>query len=194
MYLDFKMDNSKNKLIIIGGSNGAGKTTFAKYLKKNNFLDIFVNADQVAVGLGSHELSDITAGKVVLKRINGYLNSNENFSIETTLSGRKWIKLIKQAKENNYEIICYYIFLESKELAINRVKNRVLRGGHNISEDVIIRRYKRSIDNFKNLYKDLVDHYLIFNNTHTFCKIINAKNYERDIVLNNKQNKFFWSI
>jgi predicted ABC-type ATPase len=60
-------------------------------------------------------------------------------------------------KEQDYELHFFYLWLPSVDLAISRVKERVLRGGHDIPEPVIRRRFQRSFGNFWNYYRPIAD-------------------------------------
>ena len=153
------------KCYILAGPNGAGKTTFA-----NEFLPIeaeclnFINADLIAHGLSPFQPSKmaIEAGRLMIHRISECVRKNESFAFETTLSGRGYYKKIGEWKKHGYEIILYFFKLPSSEFAIARVKLRASRGGHNIPERDIRRRFVRSWDNFNTLYKPLVDSWAIF--------------------------------
>ena len=158
------------QLYFIGGCNGAGKTT-ASYTVLPEILECkeFVNADEIARGLSpfNPESMAIEAGKLMLKRIDELLKAGESFSIETTLSTRSYAKLIKQARAQGYKISLIYFWLNSPELAINRVAQRVKNGGHNIPREVIIRRYAASINNLFRIYMPLVDYWLLADNSTT---------------------------
>lgn len=158
------------QLYFIGGCNGAGKTT-ASYTVLPEILQCkeFVNADEIARGLSpfNPESMAIEAGKLMLKRINELLHACESFSIETTLSTRSYAKLIKQARAKGYKISLIYFWLNSPELAINRVAQRVKNGGHNIPREVIIRRYAAGINNLFRIYMPLVDYWLLADNSTT---------------------------
>lgn len=155
----------KKRCYIIAGPNGAGKTTFAQ-----EFLPIeaeclnFVNADLIAQGLSPFQPDRIAfeAGRLMLQNINECVRKNESFAFETTLSGKGYINKIKSWKSKNYEVIIYYLKLPTVELAIERVKNRVSEGGHNVPEEIIVRRFKRSSSNFQKIYKNLADSWIIF--------------------------------
>lgn len=103
----------------------------------------FVNADEIARGLSPFqpEKAAIPAGKIMLRRIQDLLFRRQDFAFETTLSSRNSISLIEQARQVNYSITLIYYWLHSVELAIERVKVRVSKAGHNIPENIIIRRY-----------------------------------------------------
>ena len=158
------------QLYFIGGCNGAGKTT-ASYTVLPEILQCkeFVNADEIARGLSpfNPESMAIEAGKLMLKRINELLHACESFSIETTLSTRSYAKLIKQARAKGYKISLIYFWLNSPELAISRVAQRVRNGGHNIPREVIIRRYAAGISNLFRIYMPLVDYWLLADNSTT---------------------------
>lgn len=132
-----------NKLYIIAGGNGAGKTT-ASYTILPEILDCkeFVNADEIARGLSPFqpEEAGIEAGRLMLNRIKKLRASGESFAFETTLSTRSYVQFIDKAKQLNYLVTCLFFWLESEELAISRVETRVKEGGHHIPENVIRRR------------------------------------------------------
>lgn len=153
------------KCYIIAGPNGAGKTTFA-----NEFLPIeaeclnFINADLIAQGLSPFQPSKmaIEAGRLMIQHINECVKKNESFAFETTLSGKGYAKKIKEWKKQQYEIIIYYLRVPTVEFAIERVKFRVTQGGHNVPQQDIIRRFKKSLENFQNIYRPLADSWIVF--------------------------------
>ncbi len=156
---------SRKKCYIIAGPNGAGKTTFA-----NEFLPVeaeclnFINADLIAQGLSPFRTSkfDVEAGRLMIQHINDCVKRNEPFAFETTLSGKGYIRKIKDWKAKKYDIIIYYLKVPSAEFAIERVKLRVAQGGHNVPEQDIIRRFERSWINFQQIYKSLADSWIVF--------------------------------
>ncbi|MEI6433550.1 MAG: zeta toxin family protein, partial [Bacteroidota bacterium] len=124
-------------LYIIAGCNGAGKTT-ASYTVLPEMLNCkeFVNADEIARGLSPFqpEKVAIDAGKIMLTRIQELIKSKVDFSFETTLSPRYFIILIKEAQEQGYFVTLVFFWLNSVDLAIQRVRMRVSEGGHDIPE------------------------------------------------------------
>ena len=138
-------------IYIIACANGAGKTTAAYNLLPKVFNTAeFVNADEIARGLSPFNFEGVTfqAGRIMIERLNQLLKEKKSFAFETTLSGITYLKLIKLAKLAGYEIILFFIWLENFQLAKSRVSSRVRKGGHNIPEDVIERRYAKGIENF----------------------------------------------
>ena len=87
---------------------------------------------------------EIEAGRIMIRQMNDYVKKNESFAFETTLSGKGYAKKIREWKDQGYEIIIYFLRLPSAEFAIERVKLRVSKGGHNVSEIDIKRRFERS--------------------------------------------------
>jgi len=143
----------KKELIIIAGPNGSGKSTLAEMLLAEKHFLPFVNADTIAKGIsGSSERTDISAGRMMITRINSALTDNESIAFETTLSGRTWVKLIGQAVDKGYQVTLGFIAVSSVEEAMSRVERRVLEGGHSIPKEFILRRYSRSLSMFFNVY------------------------------------------
>lgn len=158
---------SKN-LYIISGCNGAGKTT-ASYTVLPEILDCreFVNADEIARGLSpfNPEGMAIEAGRLMLRRIEELLGRNETFSIETTLATRSYINLVRRAQAKGYTVRLLFFWLNSPELAIQRVTERVAKGGHNIPTPIIKRRYAAGINNLFQLFMNEVDYWTIYDNS-----------------------------
>lgn len=157
-----------NKLYIIAGCNGAGKTT-ASFTILPEILDCreFVNADEIAKGLSPFQPEKVSfeAGRIMLNRINELLSKNQNFAFETTLATRSYKNKIAEAKEKAYRVTLLFFWLQSIDLAKERVKNRVFEGGHNIEQEVIERRYIKGIKNLFDLYLPIVDGAMIFDNS-----------------------------
>lgn len=166
------------ELFIISGANGSGKTTTAKQILPY-FLDIYeyVNADEIAAGISPFrpETVALQAGKLMLQRLD-YLAQNQiNFAFETTLSGLNYLRFLEKIKSQNYQINLIYFWLQSPQLAIYRVKQRVATGGHNIPEDVIIRRYYRGQKNLRESYLPRCDSWIIYDNSNFPAKLVAEK-------------------
>ena len=158
---------AEKNLYIISGCNGAGKTT-ASYSVLPTLLDCkqFVNADEIAKGLSPFcpESVAIQSGKLMLLRIEELLAADETFSIETTLATRSYSELVKRAQEKGYKVTLLYFWLNSPELAVERVARRVREGGHNIPKDVIYRRYEKGLKNLFDIFIPIVDSWMIVDN------------------------------
>lgn len=175
------------KLYIISGCNGAGKTT-ASYTILPEILNCkeFVNADEIARGLSPFkpEGANIQAGRLMLERIKYLLKSGEDFAFETTLATKSYTHFIKEAKILGYSVSLLFFWLNSPELAINRVKLRVAEGGHHIPEDMIRRRYDNGLKNLFNLYQSIVDQWMLIDNSGTPYKLIAEAKSEFTNVIN----------
>ena len=153
---------------IIAGPNGAGKTTFArKFLPKYRNSPLFVNADLIAQGLSpfSPEAAAFRAGRIVLEEITALARRRLDFAFETTLSGRGYLKLMRHLRERGYTIHIFFLYISDEETAIARICERVLKGGHNVPENEIRRRFNRSLSNFFSLYSKHVDQWMLFDNS-----------------------------
>jgi len=73
--------------------------------------------------------------------------------------------MIERWQEDGYVVKLFFLKLESVELAIRRVKQRVSEGGHNIAEKDIRRRYESGFLNFNKLYKQIADEWALYDNS-----------------------------
>lgn len=133
----------------------------------------FVNADEIAKGLSPFQPDKVAieAGRIMLSRIKDLINYNVDFAFETTLA-TKYVHFIRKAQSKGYMVTLVYFWLNSPELAIERVKTRVISGGHSIPEDVIRRRYSAGINNLSKLYLPICDYWLIIDNSRPPFQII----------------------
>lgn len=155
-------------LYIISGCNGAGKTT-ASYAMFPEILDCkeFINADEIAKGLSPFqpETVAIEAGRLMLLRMNEMLLLQEDFAIETTLATKSYANFIRRAQEAGYFVTLIYFWLESPELAIRRVEQRVRFGGHHVPDDVVRRRYYAGIRNLFSRFIPIADYWILIDNS-----------------------------
>ena len=180
------------RLYIIAGPNGAGKTTASYTILPEIFhCKEFINADEIARGISpfNPDTVSIQAGRIMLKRFSELLERGETFAIETTLSLKSYVKFIKRAKEREYEITLLFLWLNSPELAMTRVKTRVKEGGHNIPAEVIERRYYTGLKNLFHLYIPIVNNWLLVDNSGEEFQVI-AEGSENEIIIKNKD---IWS-
>jgi len=175
-----------NRIFIIAGCNGAGKTT-ASYTILPQLLNCkeFINADEIARGLSpfNPDSAALQAGRLMLTRIKQLIQSGEDFAFETTLATKSYKNLVEDAKKLNYRVVLLFFWLSTPELAIQRVANRVKEGGHHIPEIVIRRRYENGLKNFFNIFEPIVDHWMFIDNSETPSSIVANKNevYNSDI-------------
>jgi predicted ABC-type ATPase len=155
-------------LHLIAGPNGAGKTTFAwAFLPTRAECIEFLNADLIAAGLSPFAPAnqDVEAGRILLKRVRDLSATLVDFAIETTLSGRTYVRIVKLLQQKGYRVCLYFLWLPDAEWAVARVHNRVVQGGHSIPDETIRRRYIAGLKNLFTLYQEVVDAWWLFDNS-----------------------------
>jgi predicted ABC-type ATPase len=155
------------EIIILAGPNGAGKTTFAnEYLPVAEDDLAFVNADEIARELDLSGLPqsqrDIVAARLMLEEIDRLAAAQREFMFETTLATRTYARKIPSWRAAGYNVSLLYLRLPDVERSILRVRRRLEAGGHGIPEDVIRRRYEKSLRYLEEIYKPLVDEWYIW--------------------------------
>jgi Uncharacterized protein conserved in bacteria len=129
--------------------------------------DKFINADNIALELPAVDpaKADFKAGRIMLGKIRNLEQAGVDFAFETTLASRSFAPWLRTLQQKNYIVHLIYLWLHSEDLAVGRVAERVRRGGHDIPEPVIRRRYKKSLYNFFNLYRPIADSWLMLDNS-----------------------------
>lgn len=153
---------------VIAGPNGAGKTTFAlRYLPEITGCLNFINADLIAEGLSPLDPSKVQmeAGKILLREIALNVDRRTNFAFETTLSGRAYVRLLTNMRSSGWKIVLFYLWVPSAEFSRLRVQQRVESGGHDIPDEAIMRRYRRTVSNFLHVFAPLCDEVLCYDNS-----------------------------
>jgi len=169
------MNKKEPNLYIIAGPNGAGKTTFArKFLPDYVKCLEFINADLIAGGLSPFvpERAAIRAGRIMVEQIQSLSAQRRDFGFETTLSGKTYVKLFEELKEKGYRINLFFLWIGNADLAIERIADRVRKGGHSIPENVVRRRFAKGLTNFGNLYRPILDSWFIFDNSKATPKLV----------------------
>jgi len=168
---------SERNLFLIAGPNGSGKTTSSFDMLKACSIDEYVNADAIAYGLSplQYDTVAIKSGRLMLERIHYLLEQNKSFAFETTLASRSFVNLIHQAKKQGYTVSLIFLWMKDVKLAIERVERRVESGGHDIPREIIIRRYKKGLTNFFNLYLPIVDRWAFYDNSTSSPEFVAGK-------------------
>jgi len=178
-------------LIIIAGSNGAGKSTAAPALLKDALhVDNFVNADVIAQGLCAYqpEKAAIQAGRIMLDRIHTLAEEKVNFAFETTLASRTFAMWIPKLQKQGYQFHLIFLWLKNVELAIFRVNERVKSGGHSVPESTIRRRYAAGLKNFFNLYSPLAESWQFYDNSNAEnLSLIASQIKQNDPIIKDKE-------
>jgi len=154
--------------LIIAGPNGSGKTTFAKsFLKEYKYE--FLNADEISRELSENGKSsgNISSGKEYFKRIEKLKAKNKSIVLESTLSGLFLKKMITDFKKRNYLITIIFVYLNTPDISIDRIKVRVSKGGHHVPDADVKRRFERGINNFWKIYRLQCEHWILVNNSET---------------------------
>jgi predicted ABC-type ATPase len=154
-------------IYIIAGCNGAGKTTFAReYLPHEVKCLRFLNADELARGLSPLDpgAGAFKAGRLLLKEIHDSISKRETFALETTLSGRTYVEMFREARDVGYSIELHYLWLASPAQAIARVRRRVRNGGHDVPAADVRRRFHRSLEHLIRDYLPLVSRWTVWDN------------------------------
>ena len=162
------MVEAEKRIIIIAGPNGAGKTTLANQILAGDQAGFpFVNADIIARGLNpdTPEAEAFRAGRLMLQRLQELVDQGTSFACETTLSGRGFARAIPGWQSLGYRVELHFLSLSSPEDSISRVARRVRQGGHYVPDDVVRRRFQSGMANFHQLYKGLVDSWILYDNS-----------------------------
>ncbi|HVF29235.1 MAG TPA: zeta toxin family protein [Pyrinomonadaceae bacterium] len=162
------MTGSSPQLILIAGPNGAGKSTLAPFLLRDAFGPMqFVNADAIAVGLSAFRPETVAfeAGRIMLKRLYALAEQRASFAFESTLASRLYAAWIDGLCRQGYEFHLIFLSLRNSDLAVQRVRERVRAGGHDVADSVIRRRFVRGAGNFFGIYRALADTWLVYDNS-----------------------------
>ena len=160
------MPKQNSEVIVIAGGNGVGKTTFARaFLQEYDYE--FLNADEIAKSLSAENPSEkkISAGKLFFKRLHEAIAQNKSLLIESTLSGRYLQKFIEGLQKQDYQIRIVFLFVESTEILIERIAERVKKGGHFVPDEDVKRRFMRGKQNFWKTYRNLATRWSLVSNS-----------------------------
>jgi predicted ABC-type ATPase len=152
-------------LWLIAGPNGAGKTTYAPNLAAD--VEEIVRPDELASHLSREAPENVAfqADRLAISRRTELLKQRRSFAVETTLSGRRHLLIVERAKSEGWSVGVVYIGLGSADLAIERVRERVMtQGGHHVRAADVRRRYQRSLENLAAIYQ-LTDRIVILDNS-----------------------------
>nr|CAX84138.1 conserved uncharacterized protein [uncultured bacterium] len=156
------------EVLILAGPNGAGKTTFAtEFLPNEARCRRFVNADLIAAGLNPFdpETAAVQAGRLMLEQLRDLALRRTSFAFETTLSGRGYALRIPEWQSCGFHVKLYFLGLPDADFAIHRVRQRAQLGGHDIPEGTIRRRFTKGLENFRTLYRPLVNKWALYDNS-----------------------------
>jgi predicted ABC-type ATPase len=137
-------------LTVVAGANGCGKTTLTRWARDEFQESSVLDPDAIArsqQATGVHTGSAIDAGREALRMAGSLLASNQSFTVETTLSGHTYIRMMREAKRRGYLVVLIYIGTSHIAINMQRIRHRVAKGGHDVPEEDQRRRYPRSLAN-----------------------------------------------
>lgn len=155
------------EMLIVAGANGSGKSTFAgDFVRKSGWE--YLGADALAAelaggGTPSTEVQ-VQAGRRFFKEFDRLLLSRTSFVVETILSGLGFRRMIHDAQTAGFKVTICFFYLESAELCIARVAERVRKGGHQVPDQDVRRRFQRSFSNFWNIYRKMAEGWVVMYN------------------------------
>jgi predicted ABC-type ATPase len=174
----------------MAGCTGAGKTT-AAYTIFPEMLGCreFVNADEIAKGISPFQPDTVEflSGRLMLARISELILEHKEFAFESSLSNLLFGPLIKKARAQGYSVHLIFLYVQTYEVCVARVRSRVLSGGKNISDEIVQRRYKRSIKNLFNLYLPIADHWMVIDHSDLNPELIATGGRDLDMEVSNEQ-------
>ena len=153
--------------IVFGGANGAGKSTFARYVLPPEMS--FLNADEIAKALPDDYIGnrELESGRQLLRRMDDLAAAKHSFATETTLASRSLAPRLRELQAAGYRVILFYIWVPTPELCTQRVAQRVLGGGHHIPEATVHRRHKAGLLNLFASYIPLANEWGVYANDDT---------------------------
>jgi predicted ABC-type ATPase len=178
------------RLTVIAGANGSGKTTLTR-LNQIDFREFpLLDPDVIGKTLQTTlpRTFPIAAARQVLTAAREHVRNGKTFAIETTLSGKNYLQMMLDARAHGFEVVLVYIGTENVEINLARIRNRVLAGGHNVPEEDVRRRYKRSFGNLPTAI-ERADHTILFDNSKD-----TDRGYRRVAVLGLSGNQWFEPI
>ena len=101
----------------------------------------------------------------MLEEIERFAKRGDDFSFETTLSGTTYLNLLRRLRAQGYVVHIFFVWVSEAALSLSRIRSRVLKGGHDVPEPIVRRRYERSIKNFLRIYRHEADSWIMYNNS-----------------------------
>lgn len=168
------------QLVVVGGPNGCGKTTFARHYADSESLP-YLGADDIAFGLAPRDPASVRvkAGREFSRRLAAAIAAGHSLVIESTLSGASLARTVAAARAAGYEVTLILVFLDSVELCLHRIAERVAQGGHDVPEEDVRRRFQRVFPVFWRQYRPCADRcLLIFNGGESFLAVAESTSDE----------------
>ncbi len=164
-------DIQKQRLIVVAGPNGSGKTTITEKLLRHEWMEdcVYINPDFIA----QQDFGDWNSPEAVAKAANRAKEMREDclsrmtsMAIETVFSTPEKVEFVKRAKSAGFFVRLFFVCTNDPSINAQRVALRVMEGGHDVPIPKIISRYYRSISNCVEVIP-LVDRVYFYDNTET---------------------------
>ena len=151
---------------VIAGANGSGKSTLTSGSPDDFSQFPVLDPDAIANTIRSSDLHAValTAGRRVLERMESYIEAKKSFAVETTLSGKNYLRTMAVAHQRGFQVVLVYIGTTNVEINLARIAARVLVGGHDVPETDVRRRYARSFHHLPSA-STLADAVILFDNS-----------------------------
>jgi predicted ABC-type ATPase len=178
-------------LIVYAGPNGAGKSALRDI--GDDPVDVVIDPDRIAreIAPGAPDSVQVEAGRAAILLFQRCIVQGKSMSLESTLTGNTVLKRMRDAKAAGYDVLLRYVALESAKLHIERVRQRVRKGGHDIPPDTIIRRYENSLDNLSKAL-EIANNAAVMDNSARAKRILLLT--ERGVILERDPNPPGWFL
>lgn len=159
---------SRPQFVLVAGPNGAGKTTLTLSIKHRyshiEVIDPDIIAKDITGSFATISQGKFSAGRKTIELVNKHIVDKQSFMVESTISGKAYLKYAELAKSAGFRTVFIYVALSSPEISVERVAKRVSLGGHDIPIEDIHRRYPKSMSNIKEFINSF-DSAHIYDNT-----------------------------
>lgn len=177
------------EVLILAGPNGAGKTTQSRLLVPSGME--FLNVDVVAARLHregrSQRVVSVAASRIVLDEMRTSTAARRSFCVETNLAGRGFVRWVSEWGAAGYEVRLHFTALDSPALAVRRVAARVAAGGHDVAEAIVRRRWRAGLLAFFEVYRPLVDHWVLLDNSERLVVVAEGGRKGSDLAIRDKR-------
>ncbi len=156
--------SQRPRCVILAGPNGAGKSTHAARVVEGIYgIATYINPDTIAAGFGVASVDSVAfdAGRIALSAVDDCIRRGVDCAFETTLSGRRWPRLLDRLGAAGYDAILHYLWIPDASQCVARVAHRVSVGGHGVREEDIRRRHASSIENCITMFMPRVHEWFV---------------------------------
>ena len=181
-------DDKQPEMWVFGGPNGSGKSTITKEYQEDyeDFPSLYINADDIKVA-GAGKFSDLQAAQKADNDRRQAIKDRVSFAFETVFSMPDKVDIMKEAKDVGYIVRFFYVCTQDAGINVERVAKRVAKGGHDVPEDKVRARYKRSMELLSKAIP-IVDTASIYNNSFVKPILIAEKHQDENITVMPLQN------